>query len=96
MEDLDDRLELYPSRAATAPTAPLPVWLHGIKPRAAGFAGLAPREIIQALLIRHDPGAGMGRHKDRPVFDHVLQLSIYHLLAKAQPGRRGSCLFLRA
>jgi len=27
MEDLDDQLALFPSRAAAAPTAPLPNWL---------------------------------------------------------------------
>ena len=31
---------------------------------------------MQALLIRYDPGAGIGWHKDRPVFEHVVGLSL--------------------
>ena len=31
---------------------------------------------MQALLIRYDPGAGIGWHRDRPVFAHVLGVSL--------------------
>lgn len=55
---------------------PLPGWLEGIKDRAAAFAGLAPEDLVQALLIRYDPGAGIGWHKDRPVFEHVVGISL--------------------
>ena len=44
--------------------------------RAARFAGLQPDELVQALLIRYDPGAGIGWHRDRPVFEHVLGISL--------------------
>ncbi|WP_171905932.1 alpha-ketoglutarate-dependent dioxygenase AlkB, partial [Sphingobium phenoxybenzoativorans] len=27
-------------------------------------------------LIRYDPGAGIGWHKDRPVFEHVVGISL--------------------
>jgi alkylated DNA repair dioxygenase AlkB len=27
-------------------------------------------------LIRYDPGAGIGWHRDRPVFEHVLGISL--------------------
>ena len=33
-------------------------------------------ELVQALLIRYDPGAGIGWHRDRPVFEHVLGISL--------------------
>lgn len=59
-----------------ARTDPLPHWLETIKRRAAAFAGLPPASLVQALLIRYDPGAGIGWHKDRPVFEHVVGISL--------------------
>ena len=59
-----------------APTDPLPDWLEPVKARAAAFAGLAPDQLVQALLIRYDPAAGIGWHKDRPVFEHVVGISL--------------------
>jgi len=47
-----------------------------VRAKAAGFAGLPPDELAQALLIRYDPGAGIGWHRDRPVFEHVLGISL--------------------
>lgn len=61
-----------------ARTDPMPTWLDPIKERAAAFAGLAPKELVQALLIRYDPGAGIGWHKDRPVFEHIVGISLGH------------------
>ena len=55
---------------------PIPEWLLPIKARAAAFAGLADDELVQALLIRYDPGAGIGWHRDRPVFEHVVGISL--------------------
>lgn len=59
-----------------APTDPIPAWLLPIKGRAAHFAGLGPDDLVQALLIRYDPGAGIGWHRDRPVFEHVIGISL--------------------
>ena len=47
-----------------------------MREKAARFAGLPPGELVQALLIRYDPGAGIGWHRDRPVFGHVLGISL--------------------
>jgi alkylated DNA repair dioxygenase AlkB len=58
------------------PTAPMPDWLLPLRERAARFAGLEPDALAQALLIRYDPGAGIGWHRDRPVFGHVLGISL--------------------
>jgi alkylated DNA repair dioxygenase AlkB len=54
----------------------IPQWLDPIRVRAARFAGLEPDALVQALLIRYDPGAGIGWHKDRPLFEHVVGLSL--------------------
>ncbi|MDT8758543.1 alpha-ketoglutarate-dependent dioxygenase AlkB [Sphingomonas psychrotolerans] len=56
--------------------APLPDWLLPLRDKAADFAGLPAAEFAHALLIRYDPGAGIGWHKDRPVFEHVLGVSL--------------------
>lgn len=58
------------------PAAPIPGWLMPLRERAARFAGLAPGELAQALLLRYDRGAGIGWHRDRPVFEHVLGISL--------------------
>jgi len=55
---------------------PLPSWLLPFRDRAARFAGLPAEALVQALLIRYGPGAGIGWHKDRPVFEHVVGLSL--------------------
>jgi alkylated DNA repair dioxygenase AlkB len=58
------------------PSEPIPDWLSPLRERAAQFAGLRPDELAQSLLIRYDPGAGIGWHRDRPVFEHVLGISL--------------------
>lgn len=55
---------------------PIPDWLAPIAARAERFAGLAPGAASQALLISYGPGAGIGWHKDRPVFEHVVGISL--------------------
>jgi alkylated DNA repair dioxygenase AlkB len=55
---------------------PVPAWLLPLRHRAAAWAGLESNELQQALLTRYDPGAGIGWHKDRPVFDHVIGVSL--------------------
>lgn len=59
-----------------APTDPVPDWLEALKVRAARFAGLDPAELVQALVIRYDPGSGIGWHRDRPVFEQVIGISL--------------------
>jgi alkylated DNA repair dioxygenase AlkB len=56
--------------------APIPDWLLPVRARAAAFAGLVPEALEHALLIRYGEGAGLGWHRDRPVFDDVLGISL--------------------
>lgn len=74
---------------------PMPGWLLPLRARAAEFAGLAPDALEQALLIRYDPEAGIGWHKDRPVFEHVIGLSLGNR-ATLRLRRRGEQGFDRA
>ena len=62
--------------AAFAPAAPIPPALLPIRARAAAFARLDPDALVQALLIRYDPGAGIGWHRDRPQYGEVMGLSL--------------------
>jgi alkylated DNA repair protein (DNA oxidative demethylase) len=59
-----------------ARAAPIPDWLAPIAARAERFADLPPGALAQALLISYGPGAGIGWHKDRPVFEHVVGISL--------------------
>jgi alkylated DNA repair dioxygenase AlkB len=62
--------------ASFRPTAPIPDFLLPIRARATAFAGLSEQALVQVLVTRYDPGAGIGWHRDRPVFEHVVGLSL--------------------
>lgn len=62
--------------AQFAQTDPMPDWLLPARERAAALAGMAASDFVQALVIRYDPGAGIGWHRDRPVFEHVVGISL--------------------
>ena len=62
--------------ASFTPADPIPDWLAPLRDRAAAFAGVEPGDIHHALTARYDPGAGIGWHKDRDVFDRVVGLSL--------------------
>ncbi len=62
--------------ASFAATAPIPDRLMPLRAKAACFAGLDPEELMHALLTRYDPGAGIGWHRDRPVFENVIGVSL--------------------
>lgn len=62
--------------ASFAPGDPIPEWLLAVRAKAADFAGLAPDDFVHVLLARYDPGAGIGWHRDRPVFGDVVGLSL--------------------
>jgi alkylated DNA repair dioxygenase AlkB len=62
--------------ASFSPTEPIPDWLKGIRDKAAALARVAPAEIVHVLTARYDPGAGIGWHKDRSVFEKVVGISL--------------------
>lgn len=55
---------------------PIPDWLQPLRARAAALAGHGPEAFVHALLIEYAPGAGIGWHRDRPVFGDVVGLSL--------------------
>ena len=55
---------------------PLPGWLIALREQLAPLVGMEPGALEAALLIRYDPGAGIGWHRDRPQYGEVLGLSL--------------------
>ena len=66
--DFDDR--------SFSPSEPIPDWLQPLRARAAALAGVATDDFVHVLLVRYDPGAGIGWHRDRPVFERVVGISL--------------------
>lgn len=62
--------------ATFTPAEPIPQWLEGVRASAAAFAGIAPQDFVHVLLARYDPGAGIGWHRDRDVFEEVVGISL--------------------
>ena len=50
------------------PTEPLPESLVWLRDRAADLAGVATEELAEILITRYPPGAGIGWHRDAPMF----------------------------
>ena len=55
---------------------PVPEWLRPVRELAAAFGELPPDDFVQVLLARYDPGAGIGWHRDRDVFEKVIGISL--------------------
>ena len=66
--DFDDR--------SFAPSEPIPDWLEPLRDKAAALADVPSADFVHALLVRYDPGEGIGWHRDRPVFDTVVGISL--------------------
>jgi alkylated DNA repair protein (DNA oxidative demethylase) len=62
----------YQSRD-TVPTDPLPAELEFVRERA---AALAERELVQILISRYPAGAGIGWHRDAPMFGRIVGVSL--------------------
>lgn len=64
------------ARGRTTPAPAMPSWLLDLRALLAPRFGLAPEAMQQALVIRYDPGAGIGWHRDRPQYGEVIGLSL--------------------
>jgi alkylated DNA repair dioxygenase AlkB len=62
------------NRLGAAP--PRPAWLVELRDRLAPQLGFDPAAFRAALLLRYDPGAGIGWHRDRPQYGEVIGLSL--------------------
>ena len=57
-------------------TEDMPAFLLPLRERAAAFAGIRAASFQQVLLTEDRPGAAIGWHKDRAVFNEVLGISL--------------------
>lgn len=55
---------------------PIPAFLLALRERAAALAAVGPDQLQHALAIEYDAGAGIGWHRDRPVFGDVVGISL--------------------
>jgi alkylated DNA repair dioxygenase AlkB len=53
----------------------VPDFLKPLRDKAAKFAALEPSSLRQALVTEYAPGAGIGWHRDKPMFDDVMAFS---------------------
>ncbi|HET9752705.1 MAG TPA: alpha-ketoglutarate-dependent dioxygenase AlkB, partial [Myxococcales bacterium] len=51
-----------------SPTAPVPGWLLPLRERAAGLIGAPPQALEEVLVTEYPAGAGIGWHRDAPMF----------------------------
>ena len=58
------------------PASEMPEFLLPLRDRAAAFARITPDAFEHALITEYAPGAGIGWHRDRPVFDEVIGISL--------------------
>lgn len=65
----------YSDRALRRST-PIPDYLLPLREKAAAFAGLAAEQLEQISVIEYAPGAGIGWHRDKPVFNDVIAVSL--------------------
>lgn len=54
---------------------PIPDFLLALREPAAAFAGIAADRLPHVLVTEYAPGAGIGWHRDRPVFGDVIGVS---------------------
>jgi alkylated DNA repair dioxygenase AlkB len=65
----------YAGRALKA-SDPMPDFLLPLREIAADFANLPPDRFQQALVTEYAPGAGIGWHRDKPMFEDVVAFSL--------------------
>ncbi len=51
-----------------SPTEPIPDWLAPLQRRAAGVLAVSSEAVQEVLVTRYEPGAGIGWHRDAPMF----------------------------
>jgi len=65
----------YRGRGELRESATMPDFLDPLKQLAADFSGLDADAFQQALITEYAPGAGIGWHRDKPMFEDVVAFS---------------------
>jgi alkylated DNA repair dioxygenase AlkB len=59
-----------------SPCEPMPEGFVAVRDLAARFAGLVPESITQCLFNRYEKGAEIPWHIDKPIWEHVIGISL--------------------
>ena len=54
----------------------IPAFVLPVRAKAASFADLLSEQLQQVLLTEYEPGASIGWHRDKPMFDDVIGISL--------------------
>lgn len=74
-----------------SPGPPIPDWMAWLRTRAAALADKDPERLVQGSVNRYPPGAGIGYHRDLPVFGApVIGLSLLSACAMRFQRGKGS------
>lgn len=65
----------YDSRSAM-PGPAIPDFLESLRHRCAEWLDLAPESLAEALVTEYTPGAGIGWHRDAPMFGAIIGVSL--------------------
>ena len=57
-------------------TEEIPIFLHKLQEHAASFAELSAADLPHVLVTEYGPGAAIGWHRDKGVFDEVVGISL--------------------
>ena len=63
----------------TGDVQPIPEFLAPLREKAAFFAGLDPGDLQYVLVTEYTPGSPIGWHRDRPMFEDVVGVSLLSL-----------------
>ena len=58
------------------PGPPIPEFLVARRARAGALGGVAGDDLVEVLVTHYPPGAGIGWHRDAPMFDVVVGVSL--------------------
>ena len=54
----------------------IPAFLLPLREKAAEFAKLKPQQLVHALVTEYQSGAAIGWHRDKPMFEQVIGISL--------------------
>ena len=60
----------------TEPGAPMPPFVFPFRARAAEWIGVQPDDMAEALITEYPEGAAIGWHRDAPMFDVIVGISL--------------------
>jgi alkylated DNA repair dioxygenase AlkB len=62
--------------ATLRPSDPIPTFLLSLRAQAAAFSGIVAGALQQILINEYAPGAGIGWHRDKPMYEDVVAVSL--------------------